>query len=110
MLGVFSMRTCPHCNFEIRVRELRHQGLFKNFRICPNCGGSFTVDTATKYRQAAFIVIAIISLVFTILLYYQDSKWLILALVSYVVLGLLIYWGNKKILFVPYRNKSKFKR
>jgi hypothetical protein len=88
---------------EIRVREIRHQGLFKNFRICPNCLGSFTVDTKTKYRQAAFIVIAIISLAFTLLLYYRDSKWLIPALVSYVVLGLLIYWGNKKVFFVPYQ-------
>ena len=109
-LGVFSMQTCPHCNIEIRVRELRHQGLFKNFRICPNCGGSFTVDKDTKYRQAAFIVIAVISLVFTILLYYQDSKWLIPALGSYVVLGLFIYWGNKKVLFVPYQKRSKFKQ
>ena len=110
MLGVFLMQTCPHCNIEICVRELRHQGLFKNYRICSNCGGSFTVDTDTKYRQAAFIVIAVISLVFTILLYYQDSKWLIPALVSYVVLGLLIYWGNKKVLFVPCQKRSKFKQ
>lgn len=103
------MQTCPHCNIEILVRELRHQGLFNNFRICPDCGGRFTVDTKTKQRQAAFIVIAIISLVFTLLLYYQDSKWLTPALVSYVVLGLLIYWGNKKVFFVAYnedRNKT----
>jgi len=97
------MQTCPHCNIEIIVRELRHQGLFKNFRSCPNCGGNFTVDKDTKYRQAAFIVTAVISLVFTILLYYQDSKWLIPALCSYVVLALLIYWGNKKVLFIPYQ-------
>ena len=96
------MQTCPHCNIEIRVRELRHQGFFNNFRICPDCGGRFTVDTKTKQRQAAFIVIAVISLVFTLLLYYQDPKWLTLALVSYVVLGLLIYWGNKKVFFVAY--------
>ena len=96
------MQTCPHCNIEIRVKELRHQGLFKNYRICPDCGGSFTVDQKTKHMQAAFIVFAIISLVYTILLYYQDFKWLIPALVSYVVLGLLIYWGNRKVFFVPY--------
>ena len=65
--------------------------------------GEFTVDTDTKYRQATFIVIAVISLVFTILLYYGDSKWLIPSLVSYVVLSLLIYWGNKKVFFVPYQ-------
>jgi hypothetical protein len=61
------------------------------------------LDTDTKYRQAAFLVITVISLAFTILLYYGYSKWLIPALVSYVVLGLLIYWGNKKLFFVPYQ-------
>jgi hypothetical protein len=97
------MQKCPHCSVEIRIKELRHQGLFKSFRVCPNCEGRFTVDTDTKYRQAAFIVIAVISLAFTILLYSGDSTWLIPAFVSYVVLGLLIYWGNKKVFFVPYR-------
>ena len=75
----------------------------------PKLRGGFTVDTDTKYRQAAFLVIAIISMVFTILLYYHGSKWLIPALVSYAVLGLLIYWGNKKLLLVPYQKRSKFK-
>ena len=96
-----SMPTCPHCGLEVRVRELRHQGLFKSFRTCPDCGGSFTVDTDTKYRQAACIFIAVISLAFTILLYFRDTEWLIPALVSYAILGLLIYWGNRKLFFVP---------
>ena len=96
------MTTCPHCSLEIRLRELRYQGLFKSFRIRPNCGGSFTVDTGTKYRQAVFILIALISLTFTILLYFRGSDWLFPALVSYVVLGLLIYWGNKQLFLVPY--------
>jgi uncharacterized protein (DUF983 family) len=98
-----SMTTCPHCSIEIRIRELRHQGLFKSFRICPNCGESFDVDRDTKYRQATFFVIAFISLTFTILLYYGDAKWLIPALVSYVVFGLYIYWANKKVFLVPYQ-------
>jgi uncharacterized protein (DUF983 family) len=99
-----SMTTCPHCSIEIRLNELPHQGLVKSFRICPNCGGSFVVDTDTKYRQATLIVILVISLVVTILLYYGDQeKWLIPALVSYVVLGLLLYWGNKKVFLVPYQ-------
>lgn len=87
---------------EVVIRELPHQGLFKGYRICPECGGSFTVDTDTKYRQAIFIVIALISLAFTILLYVSDMEWLIPALVSYVALALLIYWGNKKVFLVPY--------
>lgn len=97
------MQSCPHCNIEIRVRELRHQGLFKNFRICPNCGGSFTADTNTKYRQAIFIFIAVVSLILTMLLYYQGPEWMIPAIVSYVILGLIIYWGNKHVYFVPYQ-------
>ena len=39
--GAFMIQICPNCNIEIRISELRHQGLFKNFRIRPNCGGSF---------------------------------------------------------------------
>jgi uncharacterized protein (DUF983 family) len=97
------MPTCPHCKIEICIRKLPYQGFFVSFRICPNCGGSFAVDTDTKYRQAAMIVILVISCAFTILLYYRDSKWLIPALASYVVLVLLFYWGNKKLFFVPYQ-------
>ena len=97
------MQICPHCSIKIRIKKLHYQGLFNSFRMCPDCGGKFTVDTDTKYRQTACIVISLISLVFTILLYNGNSKWLIPALVSYVVLGLLIYWGNKKVFFVPYQ-------
>jgi len=97
------MQTCPHCNIEIRVRELPHQGLFKSFRICPNCGGCFTADTKTKHRQAIFIFIAVVSLTLTLLLYFQGSEWMIPAIVSYVILGINIYWGNKQVFFVPYQ-------
>jgi len=97
------MHTCPHCTIDITVREVPHQGLFDNFRICPNCGGRFTVDTDTKYRQAILIFIALISLAFTIMLYFQGLEWLVAALVSYVVFGLLLYWGNRKMFLVPYQ-------
>ncbi|NIP31965.1 MAG: hypothetical protein GTO02_21060 [Candidatus Dadabacteria bacterium] len=103
------MPTCPHCNIEIHIKELHHQGLFKNFRICLGCGGSFTVDKDTKYRQALFIIVALISLAFTLLLYFGDLGWLIPAIVSYIALGSIIYWGNKKVFFVPYENVNKSK-
>jgi len=95
------MQTCPHCNINILLKELPHQGIFNSFRICPNCGGKFTVNTDTKYRQAIFIFIALISLMFTILLYFRGLEWLIPSLVSYGVLGLLIYWGNRQLFLVP---------
>ena len=101
------MPACPHCRIEVCIRELPYQGFFKSYRICPNCGGSFTVDKDTKYRQAVFIIILLISLVFTLLLYYRDTKWLIPALVSYVILGLLFYRGNKKLFLVPYEKERK---
>ena len=94
------MQTCPHCGIEIHLKELPHQGLFNSFKICPSCGDKFTVDTDTKYRQAIFIFIALISLAFTILLYFRGLEWLIPSLVSYVVLGLLIYWGNRQLFLV----------
>ena len=103
------MTTCPHCSIEIRLKELRHQGFLKSFRICPNCGGSFTVDTDTKYRQAICLFIALISLAFTMLLYFRRSEWLVPALVSYVILGLIIYWGNKQVYLVPYQKDERSK-
>ena len=104
------MRTCPHCNIEIRIRELPHQGLFYSFKVCPDCGGSFTVDTYTKYRQAAFIFVLFISLGFTLLLYFRGTGWMIPALVSYVVLALIIYWGNRQLFFVPYEKSGETPR
>lgn len=60
-----------------------------------------TVDTGTKYRQAIFIVIAVITLTFTAMLHFRESVWLIPALVSYVILSLLVYWSNKQVFLVP---------
>jgi len=101
------MKTCPYCNHEVLIRELPHQGVFQTFRICPECNGRFTPDTKTKYLQGFFIFIAIISMVLTILLYFNGSRWLIGAMSSYVILGLTIYWGNKRMYLIPYHNESK---
>lgn len=101
------MHKCPHCDTEIIVRELPHQGLFKSDRVCPECAGRFTADTDTKYRQAFFLVILLISLVFTLFLYYEDKGWLIPALTSYIALGLLLFRGNRKVFFVPYKKGHK---
>jgi uncharacterized protein (DUF983 family) len=95
--------TCPHCHHEICLRELPHQGFSKSFRICPDCGGSFTPDKDTKYRQAIFIVIAIICLVLTLFLYFDGTNWLVPSVTSYVIFALLLYWGNKRIFLVPYQ-------
>jgi len=97
------MQTCPYCKHEIRLNELPHQGFFNSFRICPNCGGKFTVDNSTKHRQAIFIIIALISLAFTVLLYFKGIDWFIPSITSYIVLGGLIYWGNKKLYLVPFK-------
>jgi len=97
------MKKCPHCCAEIMLKELPHQGFFVSYRICPKCDGFFTADTDTKYRQALLIVIMLISLVFTIFLYFGENEWLTPAIVSYVAFVLILYWGNKKIYFVPYK-------
>ena len=96
------MQTCPHCNIEICIRKLRHQGLFENYRVCQKCENRFTVDTNTKYLQAVCIFVAIISLVITILMYFQGTTWIIPAIISYFVLVLIIFWGNKRVFLVPY--------
>jgi hypothetical protein len=99
------MLTCPHCEVEVRIKELPYQGYFKSFRICPNCEGSFVVDKDTKIRQAIFFVIATISLVTTTLLYLKGTDWLIPTIVSNVTLGVFVYWANKRVSFVPYEKE-----
>ena len=100
--GSAAVLVCPQCKASVRMRELDHPGLFEDYRICPGCGGKFTPDSKTKYRQAVSIVAAIVSLVFTLLLYFDGTGWLIPASISYLVLGLMIYYGNKRIYLVPH--------
>ena len=97
------MLTCPHCQHDIVMKEVPHEGMFKNYRTCPFCAEKFTPDTDTKYRQAILIVISLFSLVFTILWYRGDSQWIPPALATYVAFAGLLYWGNKKIYLVPYK-------
>ena len=96
------MLTCPYCHIEIRLAELEHPGFFKNFRVCPNCHGCFTPDSRTKRWQAVFLVIAVVSLILTLLMYFKGMQWLVPCAISYVILGLLIVWGNKRMFLVPY--------
>ena len=100
------MLVCPHCGTEIVLRELPHRGVLSSRRSCPKCEGEFTVDTDTKVRQALFIMVALVSLAFTILLYWGGRNWLVPALVSYGALGGLIYWGNRKVRLVPWEKDS----
>ncbi len=104
------MFECPHCKQVIEGKDLRDQFSFKRYRTCPSCTQQFTVDVSTKYRQAIGILIALISLALTLSLIYQGTDWLIPTIISYIILGLFIYWGNKRVIFVPYkkdRNTSK---
>jgi len=101
------MQRCPHCSEEIRIRELPHPDLVRNYRICPHCGGSFTVDPDSKRRQAVFLVITLISLVVTLLLYFAGTAWLIPAVISYILAGAVLYWGNRKVYLVPYNKGQK---
>lgn len=59
------------------------------------------VDAKTKRRQAAFILVAIIALVLTVLLYQQGAYWLTPALIVYGVLAALVYRGNRQVYLVP---------
>lgn len=95
------MLTCPHCQETIEIRILPHHGLFKAYRTCPTCAGTFEVDPQTKRRQALFIVLLLISLAATLLLYVQGPTWLLLACATYLLLAGLIYWGNKRVYLVP---------
>ena len=95
------MPQCPNCGVDIVLAKLPHPSLFATYRLCPACNKAFTVDQKTKLRQACAIVIALISLVFTVLMYLQGTNWLFLSLLSYVVLVSIIWWGNKHVVLVP---------
>jgi hypothetical protein len=96
------MLSCPHCEDAIDLRTLRHQGLFTSHRICPTCEAAFDVDPQTKKRQAAFILLAIISLILTIFMYFDFRQWAPFAIPSYLILGVLIYFANRKVYLVRY--------
>jgi hypothetical protein len=87
------------------MKELPHQGMFASFRICPGCGKLFAPDSDTKIRQGLFIVVALVSLAFTLFLYFDSANWLVPAMSSYLALGFLVFWGNKKMNLVPYSKK-----
>jgi hypothetical protein len=95
---------CPHCHTEIVMREMKHQGYWQSYRICPDCGGMFTVDHDTKIRQMLFILVALMSLIFTLFLYFDGGWWIYPSIASYLALGVLIWWGNSKVMLVPYED------
>ena len=64
--------------------------MFTSYRICPTCNGAFEVDRQTKQRQAVFIVLATVSLILTILMYFDFRQWAIFAIPSCLMLGALI--------------------
>ena len=100
------MLKCPHCDHGVVLNQLPHPSLFANYRVCPSCKALFTVDKDTKYRQAFGLVVALISLIFTLLLYFDGNNWLNKTIISYIILGLIIYWGNKQLFLVPYQKEE----
>ena len=103
------MQVCPYCSEKIVIRELRYQGLFKDFRVCPKCGGRFTVDIETKRWQAVWLLIGLVSFCFTMLLYYVGTAWLVPSLITYIVLALIIYWRTKRVALVRYKAPERRK-
>jgi hypothetical protein len=93
---------CPGCDVEVSGKALALQPQFRRYRICPHCETRFTVDHATKRRQAVAIVLALVSLYLTVRLIMDGVDWLILACLSYGVLAAYIYFANPRIVAVPY--------
>lgn len=96
------MHSCPLCSARFHVRQLPHQAWWKNYRVCPSCGERITVDRDTKIRQALFIPLVLISLLFTLMLQFDGLHWLLPAIVSYAVIAIGLYRGTTKVFFVPY--------
>lgn len=96
------MLPCPHCKNPVDLRRLEHQGVLASHRVCPHCKESFEVDPKTRRRQTAFIVLATVSLVLTVLMYFDFHRWAVFAVPTYVILGALIYLANKRVYLVKY--------
>lgn len=94
------MPDCPHCHTPIDLRKVKHEGLFVSYRICPACHQAFEVDAKTKRLQVVTILLALISLVLTVLMYIDVEKWLPYAVPSYLLIGIIVYYGNKRVFFV----------
>ena len=60
------------------------------------------MDPHTKRRQAAFIVLATVSLIFTVLMYFNFRGWALFGIPTYVILGALIYSANRKVYLVKH--------
>lgn len=101
------MHSCPLCFARFHVRELPHQSWWKHYRCCPSCGGRITVDRDTRIRQYLFLLVALISLLFTVLLHFEGPAWLMPALLSYLVMAVALYWGTKHVRFVPYEPEQQ---
>lgn len=100
------MLNCPHCRTPVDLRKIKHQGMLVSYRVCPACNQAFEVDPKTKRRQAAFIVLALVSLVLTVLMRGDVQKWLPYALPSYLLLSAVIYYGNKRVFLVKSLRRS----
>lgn len=100
------MHTCPHCHNELDLRELQKANAlkFNKYSICPHCGNKFTVDPDTKTRQVVTLLIAVVTLFFTLMGYFRDTTWFIPTLISGTALALYIYRANKWVEFVPFRD------
>lgn len=105
-----NMHECPLCNSKFNVRDLGYGRIFTNYRICPECGGNIIVDKDTRHRYIVFIVISLISLTFTLFLYFDGNKWLFPALATYLVMGVYLWWCNSRVYFVPYEKNSNSKK
>ena len=99
-LGDYSVLNCPSCSAVISREEFARQVSSKLYRVCPMCGGRFTVDPMTKRRQFILKIIGLVSLLMTIGLAFFEQYWLVATLVSYFVLFTYIWWGNKHVYLV----------
>jgi hypothetical protein len=88
---------------QIELRKLPHPGLFEDYRVCPGCGGEFTVDERSKRLRPALLVVGLSAMVLTLLLYFQGPGWLAPALISYALWLAILGWANKFLRLVPRR-------
>ena len=82
---------CPACGSDMRSRALFTGTHLNSYRVCPDCGSKYTVDSVTKRRGLVIVLFACATLCFSLLGFTRGFPWSLVTLVS--ATALLFYLG-----------------
>lgn len=93
---------CPACGSDMRGRSLLSQYSFRPYRVCPDCGSKYTVDSTTKKRQFVILALALSAFALTAAVYFRGVTWLAPLVLAHIVFWIYLGYVISKITYVPY--------